>query len=54
MSNLTTEMQLVEFVERFVAEWESTWTDPDDINHEWAELYAEAKRLIREVHGGHN
>lgn len=44
---------LLDFAEQFVHEWESTWVDPDEVNHEWAHLYAEAKDLIRRVRGGH-
>lgn len=43
----------VELVIDWVDEWEGTWIDPDDVNHEWAELYARAKEIIRAVHGGH-
>jgi hypothetical protein len=45
---------LIEFVKCFVHEWEATWIDPDDVNHEWSHLYRLAKELIREVNGGHS
>ena len=46
--------ELIDFVESFVHEWEATWVDPDDVNHEWSELYRRAKELIRDVNGGHS
>lgn len=33
-------------VRDWIAEWEATWVDPDEQSHEWAELYARAKRLV--------
>lgn len=38
--------ELAAVVHRFVAEWDATWVDPDDINHEWAELYRQARAAI--------
>lgn len=46
--------ELLNFVESFVYEWEATWIDPDDVNHEWSDLYRLAKELIRDVNGGHS
>jgi hypothetical protein len=33
-------------VERFVEEWNNTWTEPEDVSHEWAELYQMAKAVL--------
>lgn len=35
-----------EVLNRFVSEWEATWTDPDEVDHEWTEMYRSAKRLV--------
>lgn len=34
------------FVMDWIAEWDSTLVDPEDTNHEWAELYQRAKELV--------
>ena len=39
--------RLRELFQRWITEWEATWTDPDEINHEWAEIYQEAKKLVK-------
>jgi len=42
---MTSTESLLEFCQRFVAEWRETWVDPDETSHEWSELYREACRL---------
>jgi hypothetical protein len=44
---------LLQFAESFVYEWEATWIDPDEVNHDWKQLYDRAKELIRHAKGGH-
>lgn len=44
--------ELLTVVRRFVAEWDATWVDPDDINHDWAELYRQARAAIARAEAG--
>lgn len=38
--------ELRDFVRHWIAEWDSSWIDPTDVNHEWADLYRRAKELV--------
>lgn len=51
---IATAPDLLEFAEMFVNEWEATWTDPDEVAHEWTAIYHRAKELIRVAKGGHS
>lgn len=44
--------ELLAVVRRFVAEWDATWVDPNDINHDWAELYSQARAAIALAEAG--
>jgi hypothetical protein len=36
---------LRDFVEDWIAAWNETWVDPEEVDHDWAELYQRAKSL---------
>lgn len=41
--------ELLRFVNSFVAEWNATWVDPDEVSHDWAHLYATARELLKRI-----
>ena len=43
------DVPLLGFVRAFIREWEATWVDPEDVNHEWGKLYKEAKQIVKAV-----
>lgn len=34
-----------EFIADFLHEWNATWVEPEEVNHDWHELYVRAKEL---------
>lgn len=38
----------------FVREWNATWVDPDDISHEWHEVFVAAKSALKLYEGLHD